>query len=200
MVTGEGAFSTVYKVKRLSDGQEYALKKVRINKNELSFFKSFMELTESYKGENGEIDWKRKTKCTQWSENPCIYPVSLFINSESALDVDPDCFLFRTSYLTKNNLYWYVGTRISSPTRNHSLKIRLQHCALWWNTQMEETYFKKSMQLKTTRRESKSLLLGHTSSKWYVGFKLFMIAKLSIETSNVLTCSSPKQVSLNWEI
>ena len=56
MFTGEGAFSTVYKVKRLSDGQEYALKKVRINKNELSFFKSFMELTESYKGENGEID------------------------------------------------------------------------------------------------------------------------------------------------
>lgn len=25
---GEGAFSTVYKVKRISDGQEYALKKV----------------------------------------------------------------------------------------------------------------------------------------------------------------------------
>ena len=159
-----------------------------------------MELTESYKGENGEIDWKRKTKCTQWSENPCIYPVSLFINSESALDVDPDCFLFRTSYLTKNNLPWYVDTQISSPTRNHSLKIRLQHCALWWSTQTEETCFKKSMQLKTTRRESKSLLLGHTSSKWCVGFKLFMIAKLSIETSNVLTCSSPKQVSLNWEI
>ena len=56
MFAGEGAFSTVYRVKRLSDGQEYALKKVRINKNELSFFKSFMELTESYKGENGEID------------------------------------------------------------------------------------------------------------------------------------------------
>ena len=28
-VSGEGAFSTVYKVKRISDGQEYALKKVR---------------------------------------------------------------------------------------------------------------------------------------------------------------------------
>ena len=27
---GEGAFSTVYKVQRISDGQEYALKKVRI--------------------------------------------------------------------------------------------------------------------------------------------------------------------------
>ena len=28
---GEGAFSVVYKVKRLSDGLEYALKKVRMN-------------------------------------------------------------------------------------------------------------------------------------------------------------------------
>ena len=27
-VPGEGAFSTVFKVKRISDGQEYALKKV----------------------------------------------------------------------------------------------------------------------------------------------------------------------------
>ena len=27
--SGEGAFSTVFKVKRISDGQEYALKKVR---------------------------------------------------------------------------------------------------------------------------------------------------------------------------
>ena len=27
---GEGAFSTVYKVKRISDGQEYALKKVKM--------------------------------------------------------------------------------------------------------------------------------------------------------------------------
>ena len=50
VVAGEGAFSTVYKVKRLSDGQEYALKKVRTNKIELSFLKSFMQLTESYKG------------------------------------------------------------------------------------------------------------------------------------------------------
>jgi len=29
---GEGAFSTVYKVKRLSDGLEYALKKVKLGK------------------------------------------------------------------------------------------------------------------------------------------------------------------------
>merc|ERR1712223_918464 len=29
---GEGAFSTVYKVKRISDGQEYALKKVKMGK------------------------------------------------------------------------------------------------------------------------------------------------------------------------
>jgi NIMA (never in mitosis gene a)-related kinase len=27
---GEGAFATVYKVKRISDGQEYALKKVKM--------------------------------------------------------------------------------------------------------------------------------------------------------------------------
>jgi NIMA (never in mitosis gene a)-related kinase len=28
---GEGAYSQVYKVKRISDGQEYALKKVKLN-------------------------------------------------------------------------------------------------------------------------------------------------------------------------
>lgn len=30
--TGEGAFSNVYKVKRISDGKEYALKKVVLGK------------------------------------------------------------------------------------------------------------------------------------------------------------------------
>ena len=34
---GEGAFSTVYKVQRISDGQEYALKKVRIIRHSLSY-------------------------------------------------------------------------------------------------------------------------------------------------------------------
>ena len=38
---GEGAFSTVYKVKRLSDGQEYALKKVSQNKNLVCFNEKF---------------------------------------------------------------------------------------------------------------------------------------------------------------
>lgn len=35
--SGEGAFSTVFKVKRISDGQEYALKKVRRKLKQLLF-------------------------------------------------------------------------------------------------------------------------------------------------------------------
>ena len=34
---GEGAFSQVFKVKRISDGQEYALKKVRNSINKKNF-------------------------------------------------------------------------------------------------------------------------------------------------------------------
>ena len=49
---GEGAFSTVYLVKRLSDNQLYALKKVR------TYF------LEHVSGKNGETYRERKRECT----------------------------------------------------------------------------------------------------------------------------------------
>ena len=43
--SGEGAFSTVFKVKRISDGQEYALKKVR--KSHEARFSRFIDFRNS---------------------------------------------------------------------------------------------------------------------------------------------------------
>jgi len=56
---GDGAYSEVFKVKRLSDGQIYALKKV----NSLLFFINI----QSDLGQNGEIILKGKRKRLKWS-------------------------------------------------------------------------------------------------------------------------------------
>ena len=67
---GDGAYSEVYKVRRISDMGVYALKKVRL----------FINLFST--GQNGQIIFQRKGKRLKRGENSCIYTVSyaLLIN------------------------------------------------------------------------------------------------------------------------
>lgn len=65
---GDGAFGQVFKVKRLSDNQEYALKKV------FSLFKL------TFIGKINQLIRKRKRKCTKWNKNFSFSSVWYFLS------------------------------------------------------------------------------------------------------------------------
>ena len=95
---GEGSFGAVYLVRRISDNQLYALKKVSFWKQRITeiwgwrnklirklkswnFFNVEFELTYSHLFLfTGQIDWfarKRQGERTQWNQTPCISQVSV---------------------------------------------------------------------------------------------------------------------------
>ena len=65
---GTGSYSDVYRVRRLSDNKEYALKKVHI-KPPLS----------QHVGKIKQVEWERKREFTKWSPNSCLNKV-IFLN------------------------------------------------------------------------------------------------------------------------
>ena len=58
---GTGSYSDVYRVKRLSDNKEYALKKV------------FNIVKYNYSGKTKQTQWKREGQFTQWSSNTSFH-------------------------------------------------------------------------------------------------------------------------------
>ena len=74
---GDGAYSEVYKVKRNSDHQVYALKKVSsLNKKHFSSSNWLTKIHFIFPGQNGQTERQRKRKRLEWSSNSRLFPVS----------------------------------------------------------------------------------------------------------------------------